>query len=124
MNRPDITASVVGQLKNRRRHDDIILEVCERTGMQWSDAQQFVQRVYAEHQGEITGHQNRLLSVVGITTTVGGVAIALGIVLATLDGWVIYFLRLPIPYLGNLLIFGVGILTAAGGVMGLVRMKK
>jgi hypothetical protein len=89
-----------------------------------SDAQQFVRRIYLEHRDEIASHQNRFLVPVGIMTTVGGLAIAIVISIATLDGWIIFLLRIPIPYLGNLLLFGLGICMAIGGFTGLARMKR
>lgn len=124
MNDPDITKFIVVQLKNGRRPDDVILAVCERTRMQWPEAKQFVQRLHAEHQNEIASHQSRFLVPVGIMITVGGLAIAIVVSIATLDGWIIFLLRLPIPYLGNLLLFGLGICMTIGGVTGLARMKR
>lgn len=55
---------------------------------------------------------------------IGGYAIFLDIVIAALGGWVIFFLRFPIPYLSNLFLFGLGVFMAAGGIMGMARMKK
>lgn len=124
MDDPDIAKQVVRDLKNGRRSDDVILEICEKRGVQWPVAQQFVQRVRVEHQDEISRHQNRFLVPVGVMTALAGLAIALGVVIATLDGWIIFPLSIPIPYLGNLLLIGLGLAMAAGGIGGLIRGNK
>jgi hypothetical protein len=46
------------------------------------------------------------------------------VLVATLSGWVIFLLRFPVPYLGNLVYFLLGLSMIAGGIRGFVNMKK
>lgn len=124
MENQDITRFVVEQLGRHHRPDDIVKEVCEKTGMPWAEAEKFVWRIRSEHRSEIAGRQSGLLIGAGLLTTLAGLALSIGILVATLDGWIIFFLRLPVPYLGNAVYFGIGICLTAGGVIGVLRARE
>jgi uncharacterized membrane protein len=94
MNNPDITQYVITELGKHRNPNDIVMEVCERSGMKWSDAQQFMQRVQSEYRSEITGRQNPLLIVMGVTAVIAGLAVSIGVIAVTFIGFI--FL-LPFP---------------------------
>ncbi|MBN1315993.1 MAG: hypothetical protein JXA42_11010 [Anaerolineales bacterium] len=123
MDNLEITKFIIREFSRHRRPDDIIRTVCEKTGMPWYDAEEFIRQVRDEHQGEITGRQNRLLIGIAVLTVIIGVFLSIGILAATLDGWVIFFLQFPMPYLGNLMLFGLGIVIAAGGIVGIKNIK-
>jgi hypothetical protein len=118
----EITAYIVTELGKHRNPNDIIIAVCERSGMKWSDAQQFMQRVQSEHRSEITGRQNLLLIVLGVITVIAGLVVSIGASAVTLFG--LNFEFDYVPYGGNLLIFGVGLAMMAGGGIGLWKIVK
>jgi hypothetical protein len=124
MDNTDIKKFVILELGKHHKPDDIIKEVCERTGMGWSDAQKFVRQVYAENRGEITGRQNGILMFLVVAEILGGFALSSGVLVATLSGWIIFLLRFPIPYLGNLVYFVIGIAMMLGGIRGFLNMKN
>ncbi len=77
------------------------------------------------NQGDkIAARRRPLLIVMSLVGIIGGLLTAVGLVIATLDGWIIFFLKLPIPYLGNIFYFSVGILTFVGGLVGLQSAMK
>lgn len=121
MDHSEITNFIIREYSKRRHMDDIIIKVCEKTGMQWDDAEQIVQKVYFDHQGEISSRKQILVTSIAVSTIVIGIILSLSILVATLSGWVIYFLKFPLPYLGNLLLFGLGIVITAGGIKGFLK---
>ncbi|MCP4360634.1 MAG: hypothetical protein GY796_21715 [Chloroflexi bacterium] len=120
----EVTNYVIRELSKRRSRNDIIKTVCEMTGVQWDEAENFVTQVELQHSGKIHHHQNTVLLFVGIAVIIAGIATMVTISIATFNGLIILFLLIPIPYLGNLAIFGMGFLMAVGGIIGLLRMKS
>ena len=45
MDKTEVKKFIIQELGRRHKPDDIIKEVCERTGMSWGDAQKFVRQV-------------------------------------------------------------------------------
>ena len=123
MDNTDIKKFIILELGKHRKPNDIIIEVCEKTGMGWNDAQKFVRQVYTENHSEIVGHQNGIIFALVILEIIAGVAISLGILAMTLSGWIIFFLRFPVPYLGNLAYFMLGVFMILGGIKGYTNMK-
>src|SRR5260221_761272 len=124
MDNMEIKKFIIAELGKHHSPNDIIKEVCESTSMSWDDAQKFVRQVYAENRGEIAGRQNGIITVLSVLVIIGGVALSVGILVVTFSGWIIFFLRLPIPYLGNFVYFVNGIGMILGGVRGFLKMKS
>lgn len=124
MNNINIKEFVIHELVKHRNPDDIIKDVCERTGMRWDNARIYVQQVYKENRKEITKKQSGLLGTLAILEIIGGIVISTGMIVATLSGWVILLLRFPIPYLGNITYFSVGVFMILGGIKGLGFMDS
>ena len=119
MDRSELEASIIKDLSRHRGRNDIITRICEASGMKWSDAETLVAEVEATHGEDITDRQKPFMSVLSIATIIIGFALSIGILVATFQGWMLLLLRLPIPYLGNLLLFLLGILIIIGGARGL-----
>ncbi len=107
---------VIRELTKHRHPRDIIVELCEQSGMRWAEAQSYVERIQTERGDEISRRQKPLLRIVGIATGLIGLGMLLATLGATARGLVIsvYY----IPYLGNILVAGTGLLMAAGGFAG------
>lgn len=71
----DLEREVIKQLKGGEDKDDLILFVCERAGMNWNEAEEFVDDIEATHRHSITLSQSPLLVGLALTTFLGGVAI-------------------------------------------------
>ena len=124
MDDTDIKKFIITKLGKHHNPNEIIREVCERTGMRWDDAQKFIKQVYAENREEIAGRQSGIIIALSVFIIISGVVISGGVLVATLSGWIVFFLRLPIPYLGNLVYFLIGIAMIMGGIRGFENMKN
>jgi len=51
------------------------MDICDKTGMSWPEAEALVQQVQAEHEQEVTKRQFPLLSLVAFSIFVGGVGL-------------------------------------------------
>lgn len=110
---------VIRELGRNHPRDEILLQLCERGGMDWKQASNFVQQVETEYGSQIAVRQSPVIIFLGIAILLGGIALATTMVIMTLDGYIIFFLSLPIPYLGNVLYFLTGIGMIAGGFRGI-----
>ena len=119
-----LTESVVRDLARHRSRNDIVLTICHTTGMDWKQAEAFVQQVERGNRQRIAGRQAPLLLILAGVSVVGGFSTVLAMVDATLDGTIIFLPSLPIPYLGNVVYFSLGILAIAGGLLGVVRLTR
>lgn len=126
MNQQEATDFVIQQLGKHHQKNDIIQKLCESTNMNWGQAEKFILQVEAQHGGLIAQKQSPMIAAIGTVTVVAGFAIAIGILVMTLQGWIIFFLKFPVPYLGNIVYFMGGVAMIAGGLRGmwdtLVRM--
>jgi hypothetical protein len=119
-----LTESVVRDLARHRSRNDIILSICGSTGMDWKQAEAFVQEVERTNRQRIAGRQAPLLLILAGVSIVGGFSTVVAMVAATLDGTMIFLPSLPIPYLGNLVYFSLGVLGIAGGLLGAIRLTR
>ena len=122
MSNSEITNFVVSQLGKHRSVDDVTRMLVSQTELNWGDAKKLVQRIQFERRNEITTRQAPWVLMVGVLTIIAGLAISAVITWATLNGVIIFFLVFPMPYLGNLVYFGIGILMALGGIVGILRL--
>ncbi|HEX9675941.1 MAG TPA: hypothetical protein VGA07_08175, partial [Anaerolineales bacterium] len=102
--------------------DDIIKYVCEATGMRWNEATLYIKAIEEQHRPRLSVRRKGLLLFLGLAFAAGGLAIAGLVIAATLDGWVLLFMDLPIPYLGNAAYLGLGILITGGALAGSWRL--
>ena len=119
MDRAKLTEIVIKSLSRHRSRNDILLYICQATGLNWTEAKRFLHQVEVNQREKIAARRRPVMVVMAIAGIIGGLIVAVGIVIATLDGWIIFFLSLPVPYLGNIVYFMLGILTLVGGFLGL-----
>lgn len=108
---------IVRELGKSRRRSDVVMDVCERTGMDWQEAQKFVYQVAMDNHKKVAARKSPLAVIFGVSFVVGGFAIALISLIATIQGISIDYRG--VPYVGNLGGIGFGLLLLAGGVIGL-----
>lgn len=63
LNDPLLSKTVLGMLRKNRKRSDIVIWVCERTGLEWTQAQRFVAQVQVDHNGMLTN--NKILQFTG-----------------------------------------------------------
>ena len=71
----DLTQRIVNDLARHRSRNEIIRAVCEESSMNWPEAEQFVQRVEAEHAHAIARKQSPLMIFLSIGSVLVGAAL-------------------------------------------------
>jgi len=119
MNQQEATDFVIRELGKLRPRNDIIQKLCELSGMNWNQAEKFIRHVETQNKSSIAIKQSPLVTIMGIGMVLAGLAISIWIAVVTLQGVIIFFLSFPIPYLGNIFYFLLGIAMIAGGIGGM-----
>ncbi|HEX9330805.1 MAG TPA: hypothetical protein VF896_02880 [Anaerolineales bacterium] len=119
MNQQEATDFVIRELGKHRQRNDIIQKLCEAGGMNWGDAEKFMRRVEVENKSAIALKQSPLITVIGMGTIILGLALTLWVTIASLQGYIIFFLSFPVPYLGNIFYFIIGLAMILGGMWGM-----
>jgi hypothetical protein len=73
-----INAYILSKLFKTTSEDDIIYSVCQKTGLDWEDAQALVERVKDEHQEEIEARQIPVKSILAFGFYILGIALIVG----------------------------------------------
>ena len=118
MDQSEATEFVIRELGKLHQKNDIIQKLCDSTNMNWGQAEKFVHQVEAQNIGKIAQNQTPMIAILGGFTLIAGFALSAFILYETLHGIIIIFLRLPIPYLGNIVYFMIGLGMIAGGLRG------
>lgn len=69
---PELTQFVVGELGQHIGHNDIIMDVCQRAGVSWKQAEDFVADVEMHFRNKIAQRQSPLLIIIAIGSILGG----------------------------------------------------
>ena len=83
MDDDQITAYLIKHLSESDDPDDLILDLCQRTGRGWPDNQAMVERVKAEHSQDITKRQFPLLSLIALFVFIGGMGLLIWAIVLT-----------------------------------------
>ena len=117
---------VLGELMKNRKRSDIVMTVCERTGVSWDEAQRFVGQVAVDNHSKIGLHRNILVFPLGVVFILVGLYLAvtnaIGLLMTFSPG-----ISLPASFRALqmrpdnaviMLLFGLALI--AGGVIGIV----
>ncbi len=118
MNQETATDFVIRELGKHHPRNDIIQKLCEVTSMNWGQAENFVREVETQNARTIAQKQSPLITVIGVLTILMGFSLSMWVVYETFHGVIIFLLSFPVPYLGNLTYFTIGIGMVAGGIRG------
>ena len=91
-----ITAFALRELKRQRNTNDIIERLCQRTGWEWKDAEQFLVSVRVDNHSMLESQKNRLSLLASLSMMVGGM---MG--LAVFIFWFLYNPRLGRLFIPN-----------------------
>jgi len=119
MNQQEATDFVIRELGKHHQRNDIVQNLCEATSMSWEEAKKFIQQVEAQHRGQIAKKQSPLIVIMGTGSIITGFFLSIVMIYATLQGWIFFLLSMPIPYLGNVVYFLIGIGMIVGGLRGM-----
>jgi hypothetical protein len=77
MQKVEIAAYVINELGKKRNQSDVILSLCEKTGIKWADAEQIVREVRADNEPEIVAWKNPVLILLSALLLFFGIGLAL-----------------------------------------------
>lgn len=72
----ELVSFIVTQLSKGTNPNDIVLELCRRSGMDWSEAKALVEQVREEQGRQIARRQSPLLGLLALATLLAGLFIA------------------------------------------------
>ena len=124
MDKQQATEFVLKEFKRQRHRNDIIMELCQKTGASWEQGQHFVQRVEAENRQEITASTVPLLLMIGAVIILGGLGLVGYAAIQTLEGTLFSAPGIPIPGTGNIAYSVTGLGMLAGGTIGILRALR
>jgi len=75
MDIPDLTNYIVDRLSDAVPLNDIVIEICNKAGLSWPEAEALVEQVQAGHEQDVTKRQFPLLTLVALSIFVGGVGL-------------------------------------------------
>ena len=108
----ELTRQIVNDLSRQRSRNEIIRMICEQAGMDWPQAEKFVQQVEIEQAHSIARKQSPLL----IALSIGSVLIGAALLYLGVDYVLGYFRGQALDELLNL---RSGLYRIAGGITGL-----
>ena len=75
METSNLTNYIVDHLSDAVTPDDIIMDICDKTGISWPEAEALVEQVQSEHEQDVNKRQFPLLTLVALSIFVGGVGL-------------------------------------------------
>ena len=122
MDDAEIVQMVVRGLSDHRSRSDILKDVCESTGMEWPEAERFVNQVYLENKKQIDRRRNAAIIALAIFFILAGTAISGNFIRLTVLGY--NFPTYGIPYGGNMAYFLLGFMMVIGGTLGIIKINE
>ncbi len=119
MDQQAATDFVIRELGKHHPKNDIIQKLCETYAMNWGEAEKFMRRVEVENKSAIALKQSPLITLIGVGSIILGLGLTLWIGVETIQGYVIFFLSFPVPYLGNIFYIFMGLAMTIGGIWGM-----
>ena len=77
MNDDELDAYLIHHLGEYDNPNDLILEICEKTGRPWAEVQAKLERVRSEHEREITLRQSPVMVIAAVAICLLGFGIAI-----------------------------------------------
>ena len=131
----ELHALIIDRLAAAFNPDDIVMEICDRYGLTWPEAESMVNQIQTEHESTVTRRQFPLLAILAVGLFLVGVAL---IVYSTysLAGIIDYYSQVNLSYTampgivvfifeyasGTLGMLGLGMAIVLGSLMGMRRV--
>jgi len=71
----EITDLIISKLGRQSSRNEIIIAICEKSGLDWTEAERLIQQVEEEHHRSIAIRQTPVLIVISGLTIIGGVSL-------------------------------------------------
>jgi len=75
MEQTDLHTFIIDRLAGAVNPDDIVMELCEKHGLNWPEAEALVLEIQSEHENAITRRQSPLLTIIALGLFLGGLAL-------------------------------------------------
>ena len=85
MNDQALTDYIIDQLGHHVSHNDLIFDICQRTGLAWNQVSDLVTQAERQAQKKIALKQSPLLLIVALGILIGGVFLACGALMYFLE---------------------------------------
>lgn len=135
MSDEELHALIIDRLAAAVNPDDIVMEICDRYGLNWLEGESMVSQIQTEHESTVTRRQFPLLAILAVGLFLVGVAL---IVYSTysLAGIIDYDSQVNLSYTdmlgvvlfifeyasGTLGMLGLGMAIVLGSLMGMRRV--
>ena len=70
-----LEAMILKALRGNQRQSDIVMDVCENTGMSWNQAQRLVARIATKHHKHLVSRQNMIIIPLSVLALLAGLAL-------------------------------------------------
>ncbi|MCD4803955.1 MAG: hypothetical protein K8R16_13540 [Anaerolineales bacterium] len=117
-----IKSQIVGNLVRRRSKNSIITALCESSDLRWVEAKRLVDEIEENNSLEIYSRQKPFMIILGSMIALGGCILSGFILYETLTGLIVFVGIVPIPYFGNIFLFGLGLGMLIGGSRGVIKL--
>jgi hypothetical protein len=87
MDENELTSYIVKELGEGHNPKDVILDICEKTGCTWLEAEKMVTHIQVEQEPEISTRQFPVLFVFALGTFLGGLALVAYAVATFMELW-------------------------------------
>lgn len=130
MNQQDNINFVVSELAKYRNRNDVIRDLCERSGCRWEEAAAIVRRVESEQDHAIQVRRRPILTLLGAVFCLSGLALMVLGVYLVLSGEVLPltvelgFVEIDLPNGGQIVFIVAGLPILLGGIVGTRRAYR
>lgn len=124
--RARLEKAILSALSKQRRQSDVVMMVCERTGMSWDQAQRLVAEVSMKNRGKINKREGTIQILFSLLAVLAGLALIFAVLSEAYTFYRLYAqpeaVSPVIPVLDRYTIWGgmVGLLLFFGGIIGMV----
>ena len=120
----DTTKKIIRSLAKNQQRNRIINDLSEFSGLEWDEAERLVDQIDKKHGTEIYSRQRPFYILIGILLAMGGILMSAYIFFSSLNGLIINLAELSIPYLGNAIIFVIGLLAFWRGLRKVLKIVQ
>ena len=116
---------VIRELAKYRKHDDIVMTLCERSGYKWEEAASFVRCIEHERSNSVRSRRKPFLTFLGLLWLIGGLTLTAYSLYSLLTGELmtltlrLFVIELELPNGGQIVVFLAGLPLLLAGTVGI-----
>ena len=118
------TKQIIHNLANRQPREGIVQVLSERFRLSQEDAERLISEIENKHYLDIHKRRRPLLLLSRGILAVGGFALTIYLALITIRGSNLYLFQIPIPFLGEILLWAIGLLASWWATREFLRLVR